>query len=307
MPFSYTCPYCGKETFVEDCYAGQTGPCVGCGQMVTMPGTPSPNAGMAPAYQPAPSKGMGVGTILLICVAAIVPVIVVIGILVAMLLPAVGAAREAARRMQCSNNLKQIELAMFSYEAEYGQFPPAYTVDEEGNPLHSWRTLLLPYLDMEGTYAQLKLDEPWDSPYNLAILENLHIAPYICPSNTDSPQDNYTNYAMVVGPGCVSDGPTGCKIEELVNGTSNTIHVIETTEPIRWFEPKDLKAEDVLGMPIGEGSGIDSNHPGVVNASLCDGSIRTLHDNLDTQVLRALIEGKVKNDTINMDFDSSNY
>ena len=85
------------------------------------------------------------------------------GILLALLLPAVQAAREASRRMECSNNLKQISLAMHSYHDVYGSLPPAYTIDEEGRRLHSWRTLLLPYLEAGQIYEQLDLSQPWDS------------------------------------------------------------------------------------------------------------------------------------------------
>ena len=65
------------------------------------------------------------------------------GVLVAILLRAVHKAREAAILNQCRNNLKQFGLAMLYYEWVHGSLPPAFTVDENGKPLHSWRTLLL--------------------------------------------------------------------------------------------------------------------------------------------------------------------
>ena len=69
-------------------------------------------------------------------------VVAIIGILVALLLPAVRTAREPARRLQCANNLKQIAIALQNYESVYHALPPAYTVDTNGKPLHSWRTLI---------------------------------------------------------------------------------------------------------------------------------------------------------------------
>ena len=66
-----------------------------------------------------------------------ITVIIIMGVLVVLLFPAVPAAREAARRMQCSNNMKQIALAFHNYHDKHGHLPPAYTVDEDGKPLHS--------------------------------------------------------------------------------------------------------------------------------------------------------------------------
>ena len=83
-------------------------------------------------------------------------VIAIIGILVGLLLPAVQAAREAARRMQCSNNLKQLGLAFHNYESGLKTFPPAYFVDGRLNA-QVWSTMLLPYLE------QTAMAEQYDS------------------------------------------------------------------------------------------------------------------------------------------------
>src|SRR3954466_12181792 len=82
-------------------------------------------------------------------------VVAVIGILVALLLPATRSSRGAARRSQCVNNLKQVGLALHNYEATYGALPPATTVDASGRPLHSWRTLSLPFLQQEPLYRSI--------------------------------------------------------------------------------------------------------------------------------------------------------
>lgn len=73
-------------------------------------------------------------------------------ILIGLMLPAVRVSREPARRVQCSNNLKIIALALQNYEATYKSLPPAYTVDATGKRLHSWRTLILPFLEQQALY-----------------------------------------------------------------------------------------------------------------------------------------------------------
>ncbi len=72
--------------------------------------------------------------------------IIGIGLVLLVLLMPFSRGREAPRRTQCKNNLKQIGLAFHNYHDDHGVFPPAYTVDENGTRLHSWRTLILPYL-----------------------------------------------------------------------------------------------------------------------------------------------------------------
>src|SRR4051794_6845264 len=80
--------------------------------------------------------------------------VIIVGLLAALLLPNYrgGAPRHAARRMQCSNHLKQIGLALQNYHDDYGTLPPAYIADSTGKPIHSWRVLLLPYIEQKLLY-----------------------------------------------------------------------------------------------------------------------------------------------------------
>src|SRR5688500_14949385 len=108
-------------------------------------------------------------------------VVGLIGLLIACLLPNVRSSREAARRMSCANNLHQIALALHNYEDEFGCLPPAYTVDAAGKPLHSWRTLILPFAEQKVLYEKIDLAKPWDDPANQAAYE-MNLSMYQCPS-----------------------------------------------------------------------------------------------------------------------------
>ena len=238
MPIHFTCPHCGITTDVSDEYAGQSGPCTRCGKTISIPrpdglqplslADVSPKSGMRTRLHRRRRCG-GAG---------------VIGILVALLLPATEAAREAARRVSCTNNLKQIALAIHNYATANKCFPPAFIADKDGKPMHSWRVLLLPYLGEEELYRQYRFDEPWDSPHNQVLAAQMPRV-YHCPSDpkTDSTE---TSYAMLVGPHAISDGPTGRGFGDIKDGFSYTIMVVEAAGVgINWLEPQDIDAETV--------------------------------------------------------------
>jgi len=116
-------------------------------------------------------------------------VIAIIGILIAILLPAVQAAREAARRMQCTNNLKQIGLAFHNYHDTFRCFPPAY-VDVSPNSNDEewgWAVFLLPYVEQKPLYEQMRVKEiplyKMAADVNLRDLMQTPLDVYICPSD----------------------------------------------------------------------------------------------------------------------------
>ena len=96
--------------------------------------------------------------------------VAIIGVLVALLLPAVQAAREAARRNASLNNMKQLVVSMLNYESERKFLPTQAIYDDDESPLLSWRVAVLPYLGEQALYDRFLLDEPWDSPHNIQLL-----------------------------------------------------------------------------------------------------------------------------------------
>lgn len=210
------------------------------------------------------------------------------GILVLTLLPGArrSGGRELARRTQCKNNLKQIGLALYNYHDTYGAFPPACTVDAEGRPLHSWRTLILPYLDQKPLYDSIDLSKPWDDPANAEAREKL-VPNYLCPSNAPSPR-NHTNYLAVVAPGSCFGATKSCTLKDIVDGTENTLAVIEVPSDcsVPWMSPKD--ADEALILSLGPEAKVPA-HVGGVHALLCDGTVRFLSVKLPAATRKALI------------------
>jgi prepilin-type processing-associated H-X9-DG protein len=213
-------------------------------------------------------------------------------VMAALLLPAVQAAREAARRGNCSNNLRMIGIALQNYHDTYKSFPPAYVADDAGRPLHSWRVLILPFLDdPQATllYEQYDFDEPWDGPHNRRLAEQ---PPFVfqCPSNESTA--GAAHYVAVVGDTTMWPGAGTVAIGTLAegDGTSGTIAVVETTgADISWMEPRDVTLEEAA-QGIGEeaSGGISSHHPGGVNVLMADGSARFVTDDVHRSVWRGL-------------------
>jgi prepilin-type N-terminal cleavage/methylation domain-containing protein/prepilin-type processing-associated H-X9-DG protein len=156
-------------------------------------------------------------------------VIAIIGILIALLLPAVQAAREAARRMECSNNLKQIGLALHNYHDTQKAFPPGAFWYEMVN--NQWCSLfrgsvlirILPNIEQQSLYALYDFTKETDSqryPNNGPLLGSTVIPAYLCPSdNADATYNGraLSNYAASKGPTAHIDNSTACSCGEWSN------------------------------------------------------------------------------------------
>ena len=194
--------------------------------------------------------------------------------------------RANAMRSQCTNNLKQIGLAMHNYHAMHKAFPPAYTVDKAGKPLLSWRVLILPYLEQDALYKEFHLNEPWDSEHNRSLIDRMPPT-YHCPAASSKRVDmGKTTYLTPRGKATIFPGPEGIKIQKITDGTSNTIFVVDAADEraVTWTKPDDWDVEPRLDM-----KGIFGHHPGGTEFSYADGSVRFIKETVDPVVLEKLI------------------
>ena len=168
------------------------------------------------------------------------------------------------------NGMKQIILAFHKYNDANKVFPPAYTVDANGKPLHSWRVLILPYVGQGELYNQIRLNEPWDSEYNKQF-HNRDIACYHS-GGTDSPK-GFTDFSLVVGPDTITDGPMARKMFDISDGLSNTILLVERTKSVCWMDPTEVTQEAALlgfgASPDGIAAFYNGGEKAIVG--LCDG------------------------------------
>jgi hypothetical protein len=142
--------------------------------------------------------------------------------------------------------LRRIAQAMQAYaDDHHGELPPAALTAPDGRPLLSWRVVLLPYLGHADLFAQFHLDEPWDSPHNRALLDQMPDE-YRWPQNPRG--ENQTYYQVFVGPGTAFERP-GLSLHRDFPDGLDTILVIEARTPVPWSQPADLAYDPKGPLP----------------------------------------------------------
>ncbi len=232
-----------------------------------------------------PRRGFRIGELMV--------VVAIVAVLIALLLPAIRSSSCVECRPNCLNNLKCIGLAIHNYEQEYGTLPPAYTVDAKGRRLHSWRTLILPYLDQVSLYRAIDLSKPWDDPVNKLVSETV-LPVYRCPLSKGS--GNATTYLAVVSEDACFRETEPRKLEEITDQHGDTLMVIEAGEEnaVPWMKPVDADEALVLGL----GAKTELHHPGGMNALFVDGSVRFLKAEMPAEARRAMVSISGNDDEI---------
>ncbi len=230
-------------------------------------------------------------------------VISILGILMGLLLPAVQQAREAARRINCGNNLKQQGLALQHFESTFKFFPAG----AEADTLHSWSTRVLPYLEQDGLYQRIDFKAAWDTPKNAAwTRQNLSV--FTCPSSWKNYAGS-TDYCGISGSSHKATGDIGrngilfpldrgerpIAISSITDGTSNTIAIAEAIAITEdnygfWSCGAHCLSHDEGSINNRRGSldEIASLHPGGAHAVFADGSVHFLSESLTLEIVAAL-------------------
>jgi hypothetical protein len=190
--------------------------------------------------QPAPTRRFRFSLLTLLIVVTIV------GILFALVWPAVLAARAAARRMQEANHFKQVGLALHNYYSANDTFPPATIPDAQGKPFRSWRVCISPFLESSDFYHQYQHDEPWDSAANSRLCERYRFGMFFAPDQP--PSSHFTNMVMITGPGTM--GEEARSFDDVADDPGETIMLLALKpSDILWHEPRDLSINEVTRAP----------------------------------------------------------
>ncbi|MCX7427709.1 MAG: DUF1559 domain-containing protein [Planctomycetia bacterium] len=239
-------------------------------------------------------------------------VVAIIGILISLLLPAVQAARAAARRMSCTNNLRQIGVGLLNYHNSYRSFPPGgielrTSWRDAAKRQFAWSAFLLPFVEQKQVHEQIDFGRSFDAP------ENARAAAYALPIYVCSsvPRDTLLSegrgvcdYGGIYGERILSpnDPPKGAMlydrllaIRDFTDGTSSTLIVSEDSgfADMQWINARNLFDQ---AYAINEGPSpehpleneIRSRHPGGANGLFVDGSVRFLNEDMMLDVLAAI-------------------
>lgn len=206
--------------------------------------------------------------------------------------------RENARHERCEMNLKELYAAFVEYADANGSFPPAFTQNSDGQKLHSWRVLILPYIGEEDLYCQIRLNEPWNSEWNRQFWTKTPNV-YRCASTPVSENETSEEKAQKCAYSCVlgantpfPDDGTAVAPKSIIDGGTNTILLVERKTPTNWMDPdSEITVEEALEenkLPITERKNFGSWHGSGECVVFCDGSKRFLSEKIDNSVLALL-------------------
>jgi prepilin-type N-terminal cleavage/methylation domain-containing protein/prepilin-type processing-associated H-X9-DG protein len=238
-------------------------------------------------------------------------VVTIIGVLIAMLLPAVQSAREAARRIACLNNLHQIGIGLHGFHEVQNHFPigglePRLRQGSTGRQL-AWSAFLLPFVEQGGLYDHVDITKAFDSPENASAAATV-VPVYICPTVARTSYRiegrGATDYGGIYGERIngKNSPPKGTmlydqpvQISEIVDGTSHTLIISEDSA---WADGQWINGLNIFDQayainwepPPGTAkeNEIRSDHSGGANGLFCDGTARFLSQGMDIHVLGAI-------------------
>ena len=218
-------------------------------------------------------------------------VVLTISVLLAVIVPLVRLARREGERQQCGNNLKQIALALHTYHDTWKRLPPVVISDANGKPMHSWRVLIVPFLESNPWYSYYDMNEPWNGPNNRKLGRQIFHC-YRCPSDRRTGRE-MTNYVAIYGPGTAWETNKITNFDMIAKGDGmpRTILVVEIrNSDIHWMEPRDIHIDDLkLQFNAKDGPSLGSYHVEGALVAMADGSVRTLSPDEIATELKAML------------------
>ena len=165
-----------------------------------------------------------------------------------------------------SDNLRRVGLASLNFESGNQRFPTQAITAEDGTPLLSWRVAILPFLGQNNLYQQFNLDEPWDSPNNIALLPLMPRSYAV-----DGIDDGMTTILGIAGEeGLLAQGDRGITFGQIIDGNSNTAIYVQADSEFatQWTKPQDINFD-----PANPANGVGNATASGFHAVFADGSV----------------------------------
>ena len=156
---------------------------------------------------------------------------------------------------------------------------------------------ILPYIGQDFLYKEFKLDEPWDSEHNKKLIPRMPNV-YTVPPNAAAKEPGQTHTQVFVGNGAAFELSKGVKLTDITDGASNTIMCIEASQSVPWTKPEDLSYDPKKPLPKLP----NFYGTGYFVAAFCDGSVRSLSNDISEPAMRAYIT-RAAGDKIDDEFD----
>lgn len=177
-------------------------------------------------------------------------------------------------------------MAVANYHDAYDRYPPAVTYDAAGRPSHSWRILVLPFLEQRELFQAYSFDEPWNGPNNSKLATRMPQL-FAFAGTYESGKSTSTNFVAITGAETSWPPGSGMMHSDIGDGPSNTIQFAEYNGPaIHWMSPEDLEFA-TMSFVLGDPAGIDSQYlePAVATAN---GAVKRLSAEISPEELRAM-------------------
>jgi hypothetical protein len=249
-----------------------------------------------------PPRKSAAGVVFLVLGIVGAVLLVVCGGAALLLFPAVTKVREAAARMNTTNNLKQLALGAHNYESAYDRIPgPFVDTNDRGLPpptdpkdRMSWRVDLLPYIEQDNVYRGIDRSQAWDSPVNRPFTGTA-IKTFGDPND---PTDNATRFRCFFDNGALfsTDPKDRVSIAGIKDGSENTILFIETADRVPWAQFNEMAYSPSGPLP-------QLGHPtrDVFLVAMADGSVKAVKKTVSEATLRAAVT-RAGNDTVGADW-----
>ena len=296
MSIPFVCPHCGTQMEILERFAGQSGPCAICAGAITIPashgGPGDPNPPPGDLHRPAEGLTLTAalaflgGSAGIFCIGFLIVVMVV-----RVALPAFHQSQADRLNGRSLRNLEKIAAALNQYHDAHGAYPPAYFVDEAGQPAHSWRVLILPQLGYADLDAKYDFSQAWDSDNNLMVMRQMP-REYGSPRNASQGVTDTTHFAVVTGKQTAFPYEQSVSRSQVLDEKSTVLAVVEVhgigfdwTDPATNYDLGSSQGTLVIVNELNPTTPLSASTL-TGNVAMLGGEVRHLEATLPPQVLR---------------------